>query len=669
MKIKQLLVLLIAFLLLGCNKTTQKTDAKKDSLAVYLNIAHDIKVGNGNRLKANDKALEIVLNQKNDSLNRINFLKIANQYRNILQFDKFKSTTFYALKLSEDTNDSIRIAKAYSYLRDYYAQMYNSDSANFYYTKTEKLYKLLKNNLKLAEILIDKSSGQIKEKEYAGAEISVYKALKFINANDQELLYQCFNLLGIIYGELNEFEKSTEYHKKALDIFKNDRSNDSAPYVLMTLNNLGLVYQNKKEYKKSIFYLQKALKYTKILKYEYFTEAALKTNLGYSKLKLNDLKDLPKLFYEPLKIFEKSNAIPSIINTKLNLTEYYTYIKDTTNANKFANSAYQLAKSNKLPSDILLSLKQLIIVNPKKAATYSTEYIKINDSLQIAERKNRSRFSRIEYETSELTSKNKTLLTQNKIAIGIGIAVALLLSLLLFIRYTKSKNKEKRFKKAQQVADNEIYKLMLEQNKKIEEGKQIEKKRISRELHDGVMGKLTAIRLNLFVLSKRKDDATIEKCLNHIAEIQTLEKEIKNIAYELENNIFSDNINFETTIKNLFSAIENHSDMDFKIDIDNKINWDNVDTIIKTQLYRILQEALHNIEKHSQATVVILNIYQENTTLKIEMADNGVGFEIKNNKTGFGLKNMKSRMDEIKGNIAISAQLNAGTKINLIIPI
>lgn len=669
MKIKQLLLFLFVILLFACNKTTQKADAKKDSLEVYLDIAHDIKVGNGNRLKSNDKALKIVLNQKNDSLNRINFFKIANQYRNILQFDKFKSTTFYALKLSENTNDSIRIAKAYSYLRDYYAQMYNSDSANFYYTKTEKLYKLLKNNLKLAEILIDKSSNQIKEKEYAGAEISVYKALKFINSDDQKLLYQCFNLLGIIYGELNEYEKSIEYHNKALDIFKNDKGDDSDLYVLMTLNNLGLVYQNKKEYKKSIFYFKKALKYNKILKNEHFTKAALKTNLAYSKLKLKDLKDLPRLFYEPLKTFQRLNAIPSIINTQLNLTEYYTYTKDTTNAIKFTNSAYQLAKTNKLSSDILLSLKQLIIVNPKKAATYSTEYFKISDSLQIEERKNRSRFSRIEYETGELTSKNKTLLNQNKIVIAIGITVALLLSLLLFIRSKTSKNKEKRFKKAQQEADNEIYKLMLEQNKKIEEGKQIEKKRISRELHDGVMGKLTAIRLNLFVLSKRKDDATIEKCLNHIAEIQMLEKEIKNIAYELENNIFSENINFETTITNLFSSIENHSDIDFKIEIDPKINWDNIDNFIKTQLYRILQEALHNIEKHAQANVVNLHIYQENTTLKIEMEDNGVGFEIKNNKTGFGLKNMKSRMDEIKGNISIISKPNFGTKINLIIPI
>ena len=314
-------------------------------------------------------------------------------------------------------------------------------------------------------------------------------------------------------------------------------------------------------------------------------------------------------------------------------------------------------------------MKQLIVINPKKAATYSTEYIKINDSLQIEERKNRSRFSRIEYETGELASKNQSLLAQNKMVILIGGGVSFLLSIILIVRYNSSRLKERKFKKAKQEADNEIYKLMLEQNNKIEEGKQIEKKRISRELHDGVMGKLTAIRLNLFVLSKRKDDATIEKCLDHIAEIQSLEKEIKNIAYELENNIFSDNINFETTIKNLFSAIENHSDMDFKIEIDTKINWDNIDTMIKTQLYRILQEALHNIEKYSQASAVSLIIQFENAALNIEIADNGAGFDMKNSNDGFGLKNMKSRTSEIQGNMAIDSKPNLGTKINLIIPI
>ena len=669
MKIYSLFALLLALLLFSCNKTTQKTDAKKDSLEVYLVMAKDIKISKAKRLEVNEKALKIVLKQKNDSLNRINFLKIANQYRNTLHFDKFKSTTLYVLKLSENTKDSIRIAKAYSYLGDYYAQMYNSDSTNFYYSKAEKFYKLLKNKIKLAETLTSKAIFQSNIKDYSGSEKSVFEVLQILDKNDKDSKYNCYNLLGVIYGELNEYKKALEYHNKALDIFKNDKSDDVLCYTLYSLNNIGLIYQNKKEYKKSLFYFQKALKERKTLKDYPFIEAALKTNLGYSKLKLKDLKDLPKLFYDALKTFEKLNFITGVINTQLNLTEYYTFVKDTANASKFANSAYQLAKTNKLPSDILLSLKQLIVINPKKAATYSTEYIKINDSLQIEERKNRSRFSRIEYETGELASKNQSLLAQNKMVILIGGGVSFLLSIILIVRYNSSRLKERKFKKAKQEADNEIYKLMLEQNNKIEEGKQIEKKRISRELHDGVMGKLTAIRLNLFVLSKRKDDATIEKCLDHIAEIQSLEKEIKNIAYELENNIFSDNINFETTIKNLFSAIENHSDVDFKIEIDTKINWDNIDTMIKTQLYRILQEALHNIEKYAQASAVSLMIQFKNAALNIEIADNGVGFEMKNSTDGFGLKNMKSRTSEIQGNMAIDSKPNLGTKINLIIPI
>jgi len=103
---------------------------------------------------------------------------------------------------------------------------------------------------------------------------------------------------------------------------------------------------------------------------------------------------------------------------------------------------------------------------------------------------------------------------------------------------------------------------MLNQQHRIEEGKFIEKNRISQELHDGIMGKLTAIRLNLFILKKRKDPETIEKCLPFIDDIQNIEKEIRQISHDLNQNVFDDNVTFISIVENLFTMIKGHSDID-----------------------------------------------------------------------------------------------------------
>lgn len=242
----------------------------------------------------------------------------------------------------------------------------------------------------------------------------------------------------------------------------------------------------------------------------------------------------------------------------------------------------------------------------------------------------------------------------------------LIILLFYFIKSRNLKNKELLFIKEQQNSKEEIYNLMLNQQHRIEEGKYSEKNRISQELHDGVMGKLTGIRLNLFILKKKQDPETIVKCLPFIDDIQNIEKEIRQISHDLNQNIFDDKVTFISIVKNLFTMIKSHSDIEFNLLVDEKIDWDVMNYNIKINIYRIIQEALQNIDKYAQATKVNINMFKNENYIHITIVDNGIGYKLDSSKKGIGIENMKKRMAEINGIFQIETKINEGTRINLI---
>ena len=648
---------------------TEQQKMQRDSLELYFKISNDDYAPYQQRLDNTEKALAIVNKLEKDSMYRVYMFRVANRYFNIRNYTKYKNTTDLIIKNSIKENDTFSLAKGYSYLGDYCDNIC-PDSAYSYYNEAIKLFIKINDNPSIAKTLLSKAEVLYYHGDLIESESSVIYALKYLRiVNDDELTYRCYNILGAISVELAEYQKALKYHTKALSIANLNTIDVTSQLKATSLNNIGYLYRLMEKYPESIHYFKEALKEKNIKKDCAFLYAMLKDNLAYSQFKIKVTKEVPALFYEALKIRDSLQISAGIISSSINLSEYYAFKEDTTKSIIFERNAYRLSIKHKKAHDALLSLKQLSNILPREKIVFMEEYFKINDSLQLAERKNRNKFARIEYETEELEIEKASLQTQKTSIIYIAVALLLLLIAIIIIRYQCSKNRELQHNQQQQKANSEIYRLMLDQQKKIEEGKQIEKKRISKELHDGVMGRLTSIRLNLFVLSKKTDKETIDKCLHHISEIQNIEKEIRNIAYDLGKNIFSDNINFETVVKNLFAEIESHSEIHFELNTDEQIDWEMVDINIKMQIYRVLQEALQNIDKYAQAKNVIINMQKMASDINVIITDDGIGFEKSKIKKGFGLKNMKDRIKTINGKITIRSAVGEGTTINVVVPV
>ena len=261
--------------------------------------------------------------------------------------------------------------------------------------------------------------------------------------------------------------------------------------------------------------------------------ALLLGNLAYSQFKLKESDGLPELFYKSLKLRDSLRLTTGVIITKIHLSEYFTTKNDTVKATQYSKEALETARKSKNARNLLLPLRQLAIIEPKKAAVYNKEYIHINDSLQKADRNIAEKFTRIEYETDEIKQENTDLTTQNRNLVYIFGSVLILGMFLYIIKAQKAKNRELLYKQEQQKVNEEIYNLMISQQSNVESIRVKEKKRVAQELHDGVLGRMFGVRMNLDSLNKIHNESASIQRNSYLAELKNIEQDIREISHDL----------------------------------------------------------------------------------------------------------------------------------------
>ncbi len=659
-------------LFFGCTKkgiVNPDDNSSEDSLSTYLSLANDFNLSRKDRQEYNEKAYTIIISQENDSLNRVNLFKIANRYYNMDNWQDFKKTVQVVLKKSKTVNDTTNTLKAYIYLGDYYGAQGVSDTAFMYYSKAEKMYRDQKDSYNLARTLLNKALLKYNESNLLGSEIEVFKALSNLKENkEKDLLYESYNLLGLIYNEQGDYSKAIENQTMALASI-----DDKTPLIFQSkatsLNNIGLVYQNMKNNKKAIPYFEEALKQKNLISDKPILFAMLLDNLAYSKFKIKELNQLPELFYQSLKLRDSLELTAGIIVNKIHLAEYFAFKKDTAKAIQFSKEALQEARMSKNYRNALPSLKQLALIEPKNASVYTKEYIQINDSLQKAERKMEDKFTRIEYETDEIKSENTDLVEQNRNLVYIFSGLAMLGLFTFVIKTQKAKNRELLFKQQQQKANEEIYNLMISQQNTIEGIRIKEKKRVARELHDGVLGRMFGVRINLDSLNKIDDGTAVEKRNNYLTELKSIEQDIREISHDLNREKSELINNFVAIVDNLFEDQKKTFKSKLVSIIDSGIKWELVSNSVKINLYRILQEVLQNVNKYATADNIKIELKKEEDHLILMMSDDGVGFNVKTAKKGIGLQNILFRTNECDGVVDIKSKKGEGTIITITVPI
>jgi signal transduction histidine kinase len=671
-------ILIFSIFFIGCERKNENSYAsnasKLDSListSTYKNKTKE------ERLEKALLASEII--QKNDTLvmSADYYFELADSFLQLGESEKCLHLLQKLYRKSTLLKDNEGIQNASYSIATVYNKETKYDSAYYYFTKSEKVLLKKKNENLLGNVKIWKAEILSFKNDYVGAEKLAIEALKFgIEKKNNLLIYNCYLTLGSTLVGLNNYDKAVDYYNKAIKTSENLKADTKyLSYKCQPYNHIANIYVKTKKYKKAIVFAKQGLAIADFKKIDPPIYCYLTNKLAYSKFKLGN-KSSFKQFEETLKIGDTIGNIPVQITSKTYLGEYFLNQKDTLKANRYLNDAQLQAHKNNLFEDELTILKLLTLANPQKEPYYTNKYIHLNDSLQDVERTSRDKYARIEFETDQIIQEKKVVEDKKNEISNQFILYASIsgfgLLFLLIILYHKNKNikLEKLLRKQEQeLNDSQIYNLMISNQQKMEEGKLIEKQRISRDLHDGIIGKLSSIRMNLYEIKYTQTPESIKKHLEHIAEMKNIEEEIRNLTHELNTTVFSGSDDFETMIKALFIELNNNPKTEINIDIDPRIDWSLVDISIKMNLYRIFQEALQNINKYADASIVTITIAKSETGISIQIADNGKGFDVTQAKKGIGLKNIAHRAMELKGQLSIESEQNKGTKINLAIPI
>ncbi len=672
--------LFIIIMITGCNnpeKIMEDKELKSSLIQSYIDSAKDTKISDKNRKEKLEKAYSICSTLTDDTFKIEKMHEISFVHYSLTDFEKYKEMNERALKLSKFINDSLNMARSYAFLGIHYRdiKLVNAAYKNFY--ESEKIYSFLDNRkfdsktiaFDHGKVLIDIARIQQRTKDYAGSEATTIKAIKkFEIAESKRYLPLCYTNLGILAKYSERYDKSIEYHMEAIEYAKGTETEISR--TLTSYNNIGTVYKTQEKYDKAKEYYYKALSYKKFLSENPKRLSRLIDNLAYVNFLSNDLKEIPDLFYKALKIRDSIQDRYGIATNTLHLAEYYKSISKDSIAKLYAERSLDVSIELKNNEELLKAYQILSEVSKsEEGLRYANSYIKLNDSLIKEERLFRDKFARIQFETDEIVEQNLQISRENEILIIaiLGLTALFLLGYIIFRQ--QQSNKELLFAQTQQEANQEIYRLLLNQQIKLEEGRKLEQQRMSEELHDGVLGRLFGVRLSLDGINQRASDGFTEARNKYIDELKGIEKEIRLISHDLSSETLPSDVAYIDAVENLISDLCDAHKIKFEFNNDEEIDWEHIDDQKKVNLFRILQESLQNIFKHSGAKSIKINFDYIEDKINLTILDDGIGFNSTKVKKGIGLKNITSRVSQMSGMVQFLSNKDSGTQVSVSVPV
>ncbi len=648
-----------------------------DSIETLRSLSKNTNIDSELRLQyaktASDLSYEIDIDTTILKSNRI----LSSMYQYLDKYNQYRDINHKNLKLALQLEDSVAIGIAHYSLGYYHQEILNeNDSAVYYYYNAQKIYHALNDIKNESGVLINIANIQETAKDYIGSEETAIRAIKLIESlpkNDDNLdkVWSLYNLLAIISMRLEHHEEALVNYNKCLDI-ANKMVGPFALYnALITRNNIGFTYAQKGNFEKALNVFNELISDKRLFDIDTDLYVNVLCNIAHTRF-LNNDKDVNGIetqFQEAYRISDSIQSTVRLMDVMTDMSEFYESIGKKDSALFLSKKAYELGKetgSNNVILKSLLSLSKL--EKGESAKQYLFERIRLSDSLLKNERAIRNKFARVKFGVDKVEADNKQLAKERLLFLLISVGLFVSLTLLYIVISQRSKNRKLRFTQKQQETNEEIYNLMLEQQNKVEEGRTQEKKRISEELHDGILGRLFGTRLSLDSLNMAQTDEAIKTRSNYINELKTIETEIRKISHDL-NTDFVAGSSFMDIVRTLVENQTKAYQLEYALEEDDSIDWEILPNKTKIHIYRMLQETMQNIYKHANASQIKISFKLKNDVILVRIEDDGSGFNINKAKRGIGLKNIDSRVGEIGGKAEVYSEIGVGTFIKLTIPL
>lgn len=583
---------------------------------------------------------------------------------------------------SVDTSNVRQLTDQASAFRNIYP-----DSAMAYSQKAFELAAKSNNQALLSVALQSLGKSYIQSENFEKATDCFLQALNIEeNRRDKHRVADLSDDMGYIYYLLERFQTSLDYFNKSLDLFQN--ANDSIKTALV-LRHIGKLHDSRKycenrseaeqksDHETAVeFYLRSVEICQKIQDTEGLADSYLNLGNVYKKLAKTDLAN--EYLQKALLFYQEKNDIDGLNSVYYNLGLLYTYLKDYNKAIGYYKNCEAISKKHNQTQGIQFLYGEMAYTydrakNYKLAKDYYVKYMTLRDSVYNSEKSKQIFELETKYQTEK---KEKEILKLSIDKKRRNFLISLLLTILVFMIITSwyilLRSRQKRLFAEQEalIKDQKIRELeqkrMLEATQSVLTGEEKERRRLARDLHDGLGGMLSGIKLKLtnmkgnFILDENgKSD--FDKALEML---DGSVRELRQVAHNMMPEALI-KFGLKDALDDFCSALDSPGGTKIKFRFYGE--HQRIDQTLEIAIYRIAQELINNSLKHSAASEILIDLVQDNERISLTVEDNGKGFDIGkiSEFKGLGLNSLKSRVNALNGIIDIMSGPGKGTEIKV----
>lgn len=489
-----------------------------------------------------------------------------------------------------------------------------------------------------------------------------------------------YSQLGTLFMYNSQFDKAESYNQKAIDLLEKNNpgstelmlaylgavsnyiykgNNEEAKIMLDKAKNILAPYPESTHY--PYYYYNEGLY---LIAKGYFNNAIKSIDKGVALSKsMNQPTLLQMLIFRKYDIYLQLEEYKNARDLLLSLLKEGTLAAEVNNRKMFYT---QLASVNKKMGNL------------KEAYDWQAQYSKLSDSINDGKLKEKINELEVQFQNAENQKKITALETDKKEAalaaknnrlfsglLGATALFFLVIAILAFAFYRNQKklSEQKEINHQQQLKELQQQQL-LSLTEAMLEGEERERRRVARDLHDGLGGMLAGIKIKLSgemtAPNKNPDPVEIQKIIGQLDNSVT---ELRRIARNMMPETLL-RFGLETALKDLCESLQTHEiAVSYEaFNIDNEIPM-----ATQVIIYRIIQEALSNAIRHSEANTIMVQCSQNGKTFFITVEDDGKGFDkrILEHKKGIGITNIENRAKYLNGKVEIHSAPDEGTTINV----
>ncbi|MEI7524652.1 MAG: sensor histidine kinase [Mariniphaga sp.] len=604
---------------------------------------------------------------KPDSNKVILLSNLCWEYRTVSSDSAFLFGTA-ALQLARNIGYPKGIAQAYNDLGILYIDKSDYKKAAGYLKEAMKIREKMNDLQGMASLfnklgIIDQKQGRLKEAlENQISALTIYR-----NLGQDKWIGYSLNNIAIIHQNLGNLDKALEYHKMGLEyrLKMKDAVGEANSY-----SNMANLYAKMRDTTQSLVYYEKAISLARLLKNEELISGNL-GNMANIYMGKREFQRAISLFSESLEIRERLGDLKGISSTLSRMGTVYTETGRYRQAQSALTRALAIAGKisvidEKLSALLALAKLKALTNQPDSAFVLMKIYSATKDSAyderlhqQILDVQTKYENQKLEQDL-QLIKKEKEFdevtLKQQKTQLWLLVFVLISVTGAGIFLFYRHQQRQKAVVDAEKILQQEARMSAVLQ---VQED---ERRRIAKELHDGLGQTLSAIKLNFQSMTHEAISPDSKADFNKIEKmLDNANVEVRSISHQMMPK--------ELEQFGLVAAVDemlriNLENTRLKYSFEHNGFTERIGNQTELALFRVLQELVNNVIKHSKADMLNVQIIRHANHVVLNVSDNGIGFDVdRYEKKGIGLLNIASRIDGIKGHLHYESAPGEGTTV------